>query len=256
MPAPEDEAVRTRADRQSGWYEQMREWGLPVSDLYRVVGRPGRGARVHRLLRRAPARPGLRDRRRRGQARPARRAAALGSTSRAPRWAIAYKYPPEEVTTRLLDIRVNVGRTGRVTPFAVMEPVKVSGSTVGPRHPAQRRRGGAQGRADRRHGRAAQGRRRDPRGGRPGRWTCAPAPSARSSCPPSARTAAPRWRRRGGGRASTGAARTPGPARRSCGSGCSTWPAAAPSTSRCSATRRPWRCWTAGWWPTRATCSR
>ena len=54
----------------------------------------------------------------------------LGATSRAPRWAIAYKYPPEEVTTRLLDIRVNVGRTGRVTPFAVMEPVKVSGSTV------------------------------------------------------------------------------------------------------------------------------
>ncbi len=54
----------------------------------------------------------------------------LGSTSRAPRWAIAFKYPPEEVTTRLLDIRVNVGRTGRVTPFAVMEPVKVSGSTV------------------------------------------------------------------------------------------------------------------------------
>ena len=56
--------------------------------------------------------------------------ARLGNTSRAPRWAIAYKYPPEEVTTRLLEIRVNVGRTGRVTPFAVMEPVKVSGSTV------------------------------------------------------------------------------------------------------------------------------
>ena len=54
----------------------------------------------------------------------------LGTTSRAPRWAIAYKYPPEEVTTKLLDIRVNVGRTGRVTPFGVMEPVKVSGSTV------------------------------------------------------------------------------------------------------------------------------
>ena len=54
----------------------------------------------------------------------------LGSTSRAPRWAIAYKYPPEEVTTKLLDIRVNVGRTGRVTPFAFMEPVFVSGSTV------------------------------------------------------------------------------------------------------------------------------
>jgi DNA ligase (NAD+) len=54
----------------------------------------------------------------------------LGSTSRAPRWAIAYKYPPEEATTKLLDIKVNVGRTGRVTPFAFMEPVKVAGSTV------------------------------------------------------------------------------------------------------------------------------
>ena len=54
----------------------------------------------------------------------------LGATSKAPRWAVAYKYPPEEVTTRLLDIRVNVGRTGRVTPFGFMEPVRVSGSTV------------------------------------------------------------------------------------------------------------------------------
>ena len=54
----------------------------------------------------------------------------LGATSRAPRWAIAYKYPPEEVNTKLLDIQVNVGRTGRVTPFGVMEPVLVAGSTV------------------------------------------------------------------------------------------------------------------------------
>ncbi len=54
----------------------------------------------------------------------------LGATSRAPRWAIAYKYPPEVVRTRLLDIRVNVGRTGRVTPYAVMAPVTVSGTTV------------------------------------------------------------------------------------------------------------------------------
>jgi DNA ligase (NAD+) len=54
----------------------------------------------------------------------------LGATSRAPRWAIAYKYPPEEATTKLLDIKVGVGRTGRVTPFAFMEPVKVAGSTV------------------------------------------------------------------------------------------------------------------------------
>ncbi|WP_370276000.1 NAD-dependent DNA ligase LigA [Georgenia sp. SYP-B2076] len=54
----------------------------------------------------------------------------MGSTSRAPRWAAAYKYPPEEVNTRLLDIRVHVGRTGRVTPYGVMEPVLVAGSTV------------------------------------------------------------------------------------------------------------------------------
>ena len=54
----------------------------------------------------------------------------LGATSRAPRWAIAYKYPPEEVTTKLLDIRVGVGRTGRVTPYAYMAPVTVAGSTV------------------------------------------------------------------------------------------------------------------------------
>lgn len=54
----------------------------------------------------------------------------LGATSRAPRWAIAYKYPPEEATTKLLDIKVGVGRTGRVTPYAFMEPVKIAGSTV------------------------------------------------------------------------------------------------------------------------------
>src|SRR6185312_8163127 len=54
----------------------------------------------------------------------------LGATSKDPRWAIAYKYPPEEVTTKLLSIEVQVGRTGRVTPYAVMEPVTVAGSTV------------------------------------------------------------------------------------------------------------------------------
>ena len=54
----------------------------------------------------------------------------LGSTSRAPRWAIAFKYPPEEVNAKLLEIRVNTGRTGRVTPYGVMEPTKVAGSTV------------------------------------------------------------------------------------------------------------------------------
>ena len=56
---------------------------------------------------------------------------ALGSTSKAPRWAIAYKFPPEERTTRLRDIHVSIGRTGKATPFAVLEPVFVGGSTVG-----------------------------------------------------------------------------------------------------------------------------
>ena len=120
-------------DTQSGWYERLREWGLPVSNLYKVVPDMD-GVREyiahyaeHRHDPQGP--PYEID----GVVIKVDRIALqrqLGSTSRAPRWAIAFKYPPEEVTTRLLDIRVNVGRTGRVTPFAVMEPVKVSGSTV------------------------------------------------------------------------------------------------------------------------------
>ena len=115
---------------QSGWYERLKSWGLPASDLYQVVPDVD-GVREY-IAHYAEHRhdppyeidgvvvkiDAVEVQRR------------LGSTSRAPRWAIAYKYPPEEVNTRLLDIRVNVGRTGRVTPFAVMEPVKVSGSTV------------------------------------------------------------------------------------------------------------------------------
>jgi DNA ligase (NAD+) len=117
-------------DTQSGWYERLREWGLPVSGLYKVV--PDMAGVREYIAYYAEHRhdpPYEID----GvvikidQIELQRQ---LGSTSRAPRWAIAFKYPPEEVTTRLLDIRVNVGRTGRVTPFAVMEPVKVSGSTV------------------------------------------------------------------------------------------------------------------------------
>jgi DNA ligase (NAD+) len=116
--------------RQSEWYEHLARWGLPTSARARVVPDlpsveqfvahygehrhdveheiDGVVVKVDRL-----------DLQRR-----------LGSTSRAPRWAIAFKYPPEEVNTKLLDIRVNVGRTGRVTPYGVMEPVKVAGSTV------------------------------------------------------------------------------------------------------------------------------
>src|ERR1700728_1000142 len=119
-------------DTQSGWYERLGTWGLPVSDKYKVVSDL---AEVQAYID-YYADPGHRhetpyeidgvvvkiD--------PIELQAAMGATSRAPRWAIAYKYPPEEVNTKLLDIRVGVGRTGRVTPFAVMTPVKVSGSTV------------------------------------------------------------------------------------------------------------------------------
>jgi DNA ligase (NAD+) len=119
-------------DTQSGWYERLRAWGLPVSDKYKVVSDL---AEVQAYID-YYADPGHRhetpyeidgvvvkiD--------PTEVQRAMGATSRAPRWAIAYKYPPEEVNTKLLDIQVGVGRTGRVTPFAVMTPVKVSGSTV------------------------------------------------------------------------------------------------------------------------------
>ena len=116
--------------RQSDWYVLFRRWGLPTSDRARVVPDmkavqefidyygehrhdveheiDGVVVKVDEIV--------LQRR--------------LGATSRAPRWAIAYKYPPEEVNTKLLDIRVNVGRTGRVTPYGVMEPIKVAGSTV------------------------------------------------------------------------------------------------------------------------------
>ena len=117
-------------DTQSGWYERLRGWGLPVSNLYKVV--PDMAGVREYIAYYAEHRhdpPYEID----GVVVKVDQIALqrqLGSTSRAPRWAIAFKYPPEEVTTRLLDIQVNVGRTGRVTPFAVMEPVKVSGSTV------------------------------------------------------------------------------------------------------------------------------
>jgi len=119
-----------RPDSQSGWYGRLGEWGLPVSELYQVVDgiEEVRGYIGHYAEHRHEP-PYEID----GvvvKLDPVAVQRRLGFTSRAPRWAVAYKYPPEEVTTRLLDIRVNVGRTGRVTPFAVMTPVKVSGSTV------------------------------------------------------------------------------------------------------------------------------
>jgi DNA ligase (NAD+) len=116
--------------RQSEAYDALRGWGLPVSDRVRVVKTLAEvqeytayyGEHRHSVeheIDGVVVKVDQIDLQRQ-----------LGSTSRAPRWAIAFKYPPEEVNTKLLDIRVNVGRTGRVTPYGVMEPVKVSGSTV------------------------------------------------------------------------------------------------------------------------------
>jgi DNA ligase (NAD+) len=117
-------------ERQSQAYELMHAWGLPTSTRYRVVPDltgvqkyvDTYGVERHSVEHEIDGVVVKVD-----EISVQRR---LGSTSRAPRWAIAFKYPPEEVNTRLLDIQVNVGRTGRVTPFAVMEPVRVSGSTV------------------------------------------------------------------------------------------------------------------------------
>lgn len=117
-------------ERQSQAYELLGSLGLPVSTTYRVLTTPEEvleyvahyGEHRHDLSHEIDGVVVKVD--------DLGQQARLGTTSRAPRWAVAYKYPPEQVNTRLLDIQVNVGRTGRVTPFAVMEPVRVAGSTV------------------------------------------------------------------------------------------------------------------------------
>ena len=117
-------------ERQSQAYDRLRALGLPVSDRVQVVDDlEGVWAYIERYREQRHSVEHEID----GVVVKVDQVALqrrLGSTSRAPRWAIAFKYPPEEATTKLLDIRVNVGRTGRVTPFAFMEPVKVAGSTV------------------------------------------------------------------------------------------------------------------------------
>jgi DNA ligase (NAD+) len=117
-------------DSQSLAYEALAAWGLPVSDRVRVVDDLAGVADYIGYY--AEHRHDLDHEIDGVVVKVDQRAlqARLGTTSRAPRWAVAYKYPPQEVTTRLLDIRVNVGRTGRVTPYGVMEPVTVAGSTV------------------------------------------------------------------------------------------------------------------------------
>jgi DNA ligase (NAD+) len=118
------------AKNQSEIYELLKSWGLPTSERYRVVStaeevqayidefEAHRHDLEHEIDGVVVKIDALAEQREQGY------------TSRAPRWAIAYKYPPEQVHTKLLDIRVSVGRTGRATPYAVVEPVKVAGSVV------------------------------------------------------------------------------------------------------------------------------
>lgn len=119
-----------RPTAQSESYAALKSWGLPTSDRWRVV--PDLAGVAEFIAYYAEHRHDV-EHEIDGvvvKVDPVSIQGRLGSTSRAPRWAIAFKYPPEEVTTKLLDIDVNVGRTGRVTPFAVLEPVRVAGSTV------------------------------------------------------------------------------------------------------------------------------
>ncbi len=119
-----------RVGRQSEIYDLLRGWGLPMSSHARVLDTIGQVRDF--ITYHGEHRDGV-EHEIDGVVVKVDEVSVqrqLGATSRAPRWAIAYKYPPEEVNTRLLDIEVNVGRTGRVTPFGVMEPVTVAGSTV------------------------------------------------------------------------------------------------------------------------------
>ena len=117
-------------EQQSRAYELLKSWGLPTSNKFKVVNsRKEVFAFIDQYEKHRHDVEHEID----GVVIKVNEIAVqneLGFTSRAPKWAIAFKYPPEEVTTKLLDIKVSVGRTGRVTPFAFMEPVKVAGSTV------------------------------------------------------------------------------------------------------------------------------
>ena len=120
----------TEPDTLYGWFECLKNWGMPVSPHTKLLR--GREAIEKRIGELGAQRHSLEHEIDGVVVKINDRAiqASLGTTSRAPRWAAAYKFPPEEVNTRLLDIRVQVGRTGRVTPYGVMERILVAGSHV------------------------------------------------------------------------------------------------------------------------------
>lgn len=115
---------------QSEVYEQLSRWGLPISEHFKVSKSE---SDVRSFIKHFQDNRHSIEHEIDGvviKVNSFEQQLQMDFTSRAPRWAIAYKYPPEEVTTTLLDIRVSVGRTGRATPYGHMEPVKVSGSVV------------------------------------------------------------------------------------------------------------------------------
>ena len=115
---------------QSELYAHLKSWGLPTSARYRVLKN---ASEVKKYIADYQAKRHTLEHEIDGvvvKVDELARQISLGFTSRAPRWAIAYKYPPEQVNTKLVDIKVSIGRTGRATPFAVLEPVRVAGSEV------------------------------------------------------------------------------------------------------------------------------
>lgn len=117
-------------DSQYAWYQLLENWGLPVSPYAQLIKTHADIDKIinHFAQRRTELSHEIDGMVFKIDSRQFQ--AALGTTSRAPRWAAAYKFPPTEVHTKLLDIRTQVGRTGRVTPYAVMEKVLVAGSHV------------------------------------------------------------------------------------------------------------------------------
>ena len=115
---------------QSELYAHLKSWGLPTSSRYQVLAS---AKEVKKYIADFEAKRHTLEHEIDGvvvKVDELSRQQSLGFTSRAPRWAIAYKYPPEQVNTKLLDIKVSIGRTGRATPYAVLEPIRVAGSEV------------------------------------------------------------------------------------------------------------------------------
>ena len=124
--ALKDDSVKAQSDL----YQQLKTWGLPTSSRYKVYKTT---KEVKQYIQDFEAKRHTLEHEIDGvviKVDEFSKQQSLGFTSRAPRWAIAYKYPPEQVNTKLLDIKVSIGRTGRATPYAVLDPIRVAGSEV------------------------------------------------------------------------------------------------------------------------------